>query len=159
MSREQDEQIAEKLFGWKWMAFDGIPIKGTSDYPRKQRVRQFLSGKQLKSKRWREHMKANEGAPAIGDEPLSYTHCSSGCTAEMIPPYTSDAGADYLVLCQVREHWTHEQNQAFVEELKTLRWPRCNVSQPFSLELFAEPGDYSRAALAVLAQEQPDAIP
>lgn len=58
---------------------------------------------------------------------------------------------DFLVLKHVREKWDHERTCAFVENLKTIRWPRCNVTSPFSLELFAEPGDYSHAAYLTLA--------
>lgn len=66
-----DEAVAEELFGWEWLAFEGVPVRGTPGYPNKCRVRQFVPPKKERHKSW------NECAKADGSEPLSYRYCSS----------------------------------------------------------------------------------
>jgi hypothetical protein len=68
-----------------------------------------------------------------------------------------DAGDDFLVLRRLRDRAEAAERGlgGFVECLKTVRWARCPVSVPYSLELFAEPGDYSHAAY-LLAQGEID---
>lgn len=81
---ELDETVLTEVLGWKWIAFVGVPVKGTDGYPEKQRVRQLFSPKQLKSKQWIKILDQNDGRPATGDEPLAYCYCSSAGPA--IPP-------------------------------------------------------------------------
>lgn len=80
-------------------------------------------------------------------------------THAFAPPYTYDAGADFLVLCHVRENWD-DPFLYFMDALNDL-WQerratddRFGDQEPWSCYL---PGDYSAAALAVL-KERPDAI-
>jgi hypothetical protein len=72
------EEICAKLLGWKWLSYIGAPTRNIACYPRKCRVRQFFSPKQLKSKRWNDYLKQNEVQDATGDEPLAFCYCSEG---------------------------------------------------------------------------------
>ena len=87
-----DHAVAEELFGWKWMAFKGIPIRDAPGYPEKCRVRRFISPESLKNKRWKEYFAETNGAPATGEEPLSYCYCSSR-GPEMVPHFSGHADA------------------------------------------------------------------
>lgn len=71
--------------GFQWIAFDGTPIRGTPGYPETMRVRQFMSPKQMKNRAWKAFFRERNGAPATGDEPLSYKYCSSGCNVALYP--------------------------------------------------------------------------
>lgn len=91
--------------GWRWMAFDGMPM---SSHPRYRdpdvrqngmRVRQLLSPEQLASESWQEHLKRNNGGPADMTEPLAYTYGSSGCSALPTPDVLDDRLATELLLC------------------------------------------------------------
>lgn len=83
-----NEYLAITLLGWKWVSFVGIPVKGTEGYPKKCRVRQLLSKKQLESESWQDKLSVNEGRDAIGDEPLAYTYCSSQGSDARVPRFT-----------------------------------------------------------------------
>ena len=88
IKHQMTEELAVRLLGWKWMSFVGIPVKGTEGYPAKCRVRQLMSAEQLKSKEWQKHFQDHEGADATGDEPLTYTYCSSGRRDVPLPRFT-----------------------------------------------------------------------
>lgn len=88
VSHQLDEELAIRLLGWKWMSFIGIPVKGTSGYPAKCRVRQLFSAAQLKAKSWREFFEEWEGCEATGDEPLAYGYCSSQSSCVPLPRFT-----------------------------------------------------------------------
>ena len=77
--------VAIEKHGFRWMSWVGIPIRGTANYPEKQRVRQLLSPEQLASERWTTHLAENDGREAEGHEPLAYSYCSSGCNVEPVP--------------------------------------------------------------------------
>ncbi len=79
-----DEEIAVRLFGWKWMSYVGIPIRGTEGYPKECRVRELFSPTQLKMPEWIEHFAKHEGREAEGTEPLAYCYCSS--SGWTVPP-------------------------------------------------------------------------
>ena len=76
-----------KYWGYKWMAFTGIPVRGTEGYPRKQRVRMLMSPEQIDARRnnidaakeW------SDIQPATGNEPLAYAYCSSGGYIASLP--------------------------------------------------------------------------
>lgn len=73
-----DRYVAEELFGWKWIAFHGHPIRGRERCtPPKCKVRQFFPPDIFKNERWKEHFENSQWAPATGDEPLAYCYCSS----------------------------------------------------------------------------------
>lgn len=74
---ELDALVAKRLFGWRWMSYVGVPIKGTPGYPKKCRVRDFMSPKRMADDRWQAMLRDNESRPATGDEPLAYHYCSS----------------------------------------------------------------------------------
>jgi hypothetical protein len=69
LTHDLHEELAIRLLGWRWMAFTGIPVKGTASYPKKCRVRQLFSKEQLAT--------LTDAEEATGDEPLSYAYCSS----------------------------------------------------------------------------------
>ena len=80
-------EYAIKYWGYKWMAFTGIPVRGTEGYPRKQRVRMLMSPEQIDARRnnidaakeW------SDIQPATGNEPLAYAYCSSGGYIASLP--------------------------------------------------------------------------
>ena len=90
---------AIETLGYKWMSFDGIPTRGTEGYPQRQRVRQLMSPEQLASPRWQEFLQQNNGREADGDEPLSYSYCSSGCDVAIVPDLCGDDLAGKLAEC------------------------------------------------------------
>jgi hypothetical protein len=158
-----DALIAEKLFGWKWMSKVSVPVKGTPDYPKHCRVREFLAPDEIENRRTNEYWldyfaREGEMLEATGDEPLAYSYCSSQPGIRLAPPaYTSDASADYSVLAKVRETWDDVDLFNFGSALAGL-WRRlnelplgCEMRKCGMQHLMYEPGDYSRAALAVLA--------
>lgn len=73
-----DYAVAESLFGWRWLAHEGIPVRGTPGYPQKTTVRRFYPPDKELGQRWMDYFEENGGArPANGDEPLDYAYCSS----------------------------------------------------------------------------------
>lgn len=113
---ELDHAIAEEFFGWKWMAFRGIPVRGTKDYPTKQIVRQFFPPKSLENPEWIEFLAKNEGRRADGSEPLSYRYCSSVGPAS-VPHFSGhdSAIADLERELRRRGLWTDYRNQLWVQ--------------------------------------------
>lgn len=67
-----------------------------------------------------------------------------------IPHYTSNPAADYEVLRRVRETWLHNEQYLFANALAELYRPRKEGNHPILRYI---PGDYSRAALAVMEGE------
>lgn len=75
---EVNQLIAMKLFGWKWIAFIGCPVRGTEGYPENCKVRQFVSPELLANKKWKAFFESVGGfTDATGEEPLAYCYCSS----------------------------------------------------------------------------------
>jgi hypothetical protein len=68
-----DEQIAIKLFGWRWLAFDGEPESVHTAIDKTCRVRWLFppDDKSTYLEQWLAHRNVGE---AIGDEPL-FEHC------------------------------------------------------------------------------------
>lgn len=120
-----DEAVAEEFFGWKWMAYRGIPVRGTPGYPQECIVRQFLSVDAVKNPRWQEFLKENDGRETTGDEPLAYCYCSSQGPA--IVPHFSGHHRDIATLekelrrrklwSQYRQHlWAQIGGDGEIEE-------------------------------------------
>ena len=95
--KNYNEIIAEKLFGWKWIAFIDIPTRDTDGYPKECYVRQFFSKKTLSDETWQGLFLENKARDAKGTEPLSYRYCSS-VGPECVPDFLGDVNADRLVL-------------------------------------------------------------
>jgi hypothetical protein len=148
LSGEQNHQVAEALFGWKWMSWFGIPIHGTPAYPAKCRVREFMSPKTMSSKRWQSFFAQHDGVEATGDEALAYSYCSSQ-GGERVPSYFGSE--DYLVLQHVRANWPREMLEQFTSILAETWGKRGKAAgQAWLAWGLYELGDYSRAALAVV---------
>jgi len=79
-----DELVLTRVLGWKWMSWIDIPERGTPGYPRKMRVRQLLSPKQLKDPKWIRLLEERDARDADGTEPFSYAYGSSAGPAQ--PP-------------------------------------------------------------------------
>lgn len=112
-----DRAVAEEFFGWRWMAFFGHPTKSTPGYPAEMRVRQFMSPKQLKDKQWKDFFAKNEGAPATGNEPLSYAYWS-GRGVELVPRFTRSLDAAAQVEAKIRKskrRWDRFRKQLWVQ--------------------------------------------
>lgn len=75
-----------------------------------------------------------------------------------VPRYGDDPAADYAVLKHVREHWVERKLLRMRRWLSALWKGRADdamdTNDPMNLTpLYYEPGDYSRAALAVLTSK------
>ena len=135
---ELNEAVAKTIFGWRWLSWIGIPVKGTPGYPKPCRVRQFMSPDAMRNQRWLDFWKrpdVGEVREADGTEPLSYVYCSS---QGMETPPMYSGWEDTLIIRWVREHWPNKspEYEAFASIVGPVR--------------DYEPGDYSRAALTVL---------
>lgn len=71
-------------------------------------------------------------------------------TSTVYPAVSSDPAADYEVLRHVRETWDTDAQYQFAHALAELYRPRKEGNHPI---LRYMPGDYSRAALAVMEGE------
>lgn len=70
------------------------------------------------------------------------------CWEDEIPPYSTDAAADYTVLQHVRATWDEVTRRRFHRRLNQT-WLERQVEEAESFPPLAyEPGDYARAALA-----------
>lgn len=133
--------VASRLFGWRWISYIGIPMRGSPGYPSKQRVRQFLSPESLARPEWQSLLRDHEqGDPngardADGTEPLSYSYCSS-----QGPTRVPDFGGreDDMSLKWARKRWRKQSDE----------WELFHALCPHACDY--QPGDYSRAVLAVL---------
>lgn len=88
-----------------------------------------------------------------GSRKLIYT-AVNGRVSAGVPRYTSEANADYLVLEKVRETWGILESDRFIAALQ-VAWfnremPRLAATHR---PILYEPGDYSRAVLAVWESE------
>lgn len=69
-----DEEWVYGLLGWKWYAYQGVPVRSAPDYPKEQSVRVFVSPEYATS--WRDFIE-QKCTVATGNEPLAYMYCSS----------------------------------------------------------------------------------
>jgi hypothetical protein len=80
-------------------------------------------------------------------------HGETKQTTEMVPRYSTDIAADYLVLEHVREKWELVQQNRFTKALNAIlyerMWDKYQGKLGAGLSVY-EPGDYSRAALSSL---------
>jgi len=97
-----DRAIAQEFFGWKWVAFWGIPIKGTKNYPKKCMVRQFFPPESLENEDWILHFEKNQARKSDGDEPLSYPYCSS-CGPAEVPRFSKYYGSFFPVQIKLED--------------------------------------------------------
>lgn len=95
---DKNEEIAIKLMGWKWMTFHGIPVKGAPGYPEECTVKQLFTPEALANPKWQEIFTGE----ATGQEPLSYTYCSSGFNAATVPNYFEDMKACELIEARLK---------------------------------------------------------
>lgn len=93
-----DYYVAEVFFGWRWLAFNDIPVRGTPGYPAECRVRRFyppddeLAESERGKRRWAEYFAERPHEPANGDEPLDYCYCSSN-GPHCVPHFSGHADA------------------------------------------------------------------
>jgi len=143
-----NELIAIRLFGWKWMAFIGRPVRGEARRtPEPEMVRQFMSPKSIVNERWQACFAEHEGHEATGDEPLAYCYCSSS-GPEWYPDFLGID--DYWILKLARKHWKKtcpDLWRTFVANLP--------ASEKYQL------GDYCRAAIKSLDEtlDKPEPLP
>ncbi len=146
-------QVASEIFGWKWMSWDGTPVRGTPNYPMQCRVRAFTSPETMKDAHWLARMSGKALQEANGSEPLSYAHCSS-MGPEWVPHF--DGAEDYLVLQYVRKKWSRAKLELFSSALAGI-WGGRGESQGKSWMAWVlyELGDYSRAAIIAQSSRRP----
>lgn len=111
-----DGAVAEEFFGWKWMAYMGIPVRTAKDYPKERLVRQFMSPGQLAMPQWVEFFAQHEGREADGTEDLSYRYCSS-VGPEMVPHFSGHESAVALLEQELRKRklWGDYRNQLWAQ--------------------------------------------
>lgn len=87
-------------------------------------------------------------------------HVFDGCEL-WLPHFTTDASADYLVLCRVRETWADpaaRRNERsllymFAEHLHEMQYARKDGCMGSEITpVFYQPGDYSAAAYLALSE-------
>lgn len=147
---ELDRQVAEKVFGWKWLSWIGIPVHSAPNYPVQCRIRSFVSPETRANSDWIWFWEGRDVRAATGNEPLAYRYCSSQ-PGELPPCY--HGCDDIKVLEEVRTKWTRKRVDLFLVELARIWGER---GKPYSTAWMAwalyERGDYSRAALTVLEE-------
>lgn len=87
-----NEQVAQKFFGWRWLAYFGRPTRAHPEYPKEMRVRRFFPPDTELGERWAEWFAHRPVSPANGDEPLCYCY-SSSMGPHIVPDYTGDENA------------------------------------------------------------------
>ena len=112
-----DEWVAEAIFGWKWMSFIGIPVKGTPGYPKEMRVRQLMSPKQLRMPEWERHFQLHDAREADGFEPLAYCYCSMGASNALVPHFSGHLSAVAMMEKEVRDRglWDKYRTQLWAQ--------------------------------------------
>lgn len=99
-----DYDIAEKFFGWKWIAYDGTPVRSAPGYPKECRVKRFFSPETLANQNWGDHLKKSSSAAPVGDEALDYAYEST-----MHPQYPPQFSSDWNAVAKL-EHRIREIN-------------------------------------------------
>lgn len=123
-ARELDARVAELVMGWRrWVPPAIAPY-----------ARLFEPGFNMARNGWDQ----SDSAPLY--EVLDHD----------APLYTTDPSDDYEVLRHVRETWDTDAQYRFAHALAELYRPRKEGNHPI---LRYMPGDYSRAALAVMEEE------
>lgn len=153
MSRDDDAKVAELVFGWVWL--EKMHNVGHDKHePRKALMCP-------EGDRWvRFNWYAPDWKPARPEtERFSdWDRCcgrrhENGHDMESwgVPKYTTDPAADYSVLVRVRETWSDEKQKRFAEALGLVAFFREGKFYQIAC-LNYRPGDYSLAALKVLAE-------
>lgn len=146
-----DRFIAEELFGWKWMAYDGKPMINHPQYREGDiRVREFFSPESLKNKRWQEYWGEKNGAEATGDEPLSYRYCSSYGPA-MVPRYSSSRDDAFEMEREIRRRKLWPKYETILAQ--QCRAMRKNGTINYERMHFASLTNRCLAALAVVGSK------
>lgn len=144
-ARKLDGRIAVELFGWRWYARADVRGNELAELWPQDETGRGSRGPRLLGK-------------TPGDVPLAYDwdrHWINRDIAEIVvPKFMTKPAADYDVLRRVRVAWDRDRRSRFVNALRALWQKRSGPDD--ELELRYEPGDYSRAALAVLDEGEPE---
>lgn len=130
MSREVDAKVAELVMGWGWFLIHSGGFAYLCD-PKSDGLTGFINGQ-------------DKPAP-VGTERLDDVETSF----PFLPEFTTDPTADYAVLVRVRETWDYAARERMDTELARV-WDARGLEH-----LAYEPGDFSKAALAALAERTP----
>lgn len=138
--RQLDYAVAEEIFGWRWLRYHGVPVRGTPGYPEHCYVREFFSP----------HTKDFDAMqPATMSEPLSYAYGSSSPPA-YVPNYSGSYDSAHCV--EVMMH-----KAGFWNQYRDALYARLNVKPADQLKThllakfhLAHPADRCEAALAVV---------
>lgn len=134
-ARAMDARVAEMVMGWTWATLN------PERYPDTPPAR-FLISPEEASRSW--------NVPATLDLPLD----TPDHAWNSAPHYTTDTAADYEVLRHVRRFWSAEQRMRFGRVLVHKIWRgRWGNGWAMPAAMLYEPGDYARAALAVMEGE------
>jgi hypothetical protein len=146
--RQLDYTVAEQIFGWRWLTYHGVPVRGTPGYPEQCAVREFFPP----------HAKGfDEMQLATMSEPLSYAYGSS-VPPHYVPNYSGSYDSAHCV--EVVMHKAGLWNQyrdALYERLHVKPEDQLKTHLLAKFHL-AHPADRCEAALAALrAVEQANA--
>lgn len=144
--RERDAWVATHLFDWRWMRFDGhggFPKQHVACVPPETAQRTIFNY----PKDTAVEVSERDSHPRFSDWDRMYYRDGNDDGLQVIPEFTTDASADYLVLCKVREEWDGNKHEEFIGILECLfghtHWGEGNA-------MAYQPGDYSHAAYLAL---------
>ena len=154
MSREEDGDIAELVFGWVWLEseYDRCKFRKGLFPPENDPV--------FERSNWGPtvYATAHRDTERFSDwDRCGFRRGIAGHIAGFLPHYTTDASDDYSVLEKVRDAWDVKDIRSLSAKIRYLWHERYDrylwherKNTPYPMETFYQPGDYSRAALAVL---------
>lgn len=151
-SREKDAWIAVNIFGWRWMRFDGCggrPEQRVACVPPdapNRTIYNFHPSAAFPATR--EDMPRFSDWDRVpwrdDDDPLAQPSRNG------FPRYTTDASADYLILCKVREEWSITMKRHFEDSVAMLDYEHSREFPDESPAVYYRPGDYSHAAFLAM---------
>lgn len=126
-ARERDAWVAEHVIGWRWITDGRRCLLQPPERIATMLPEYVFMFSQIADKVWEIH--------------------------GLVPSYTTDASADYLVLTHVRETWDESALRAFAWHFHSITGLRSRTdAQRAVFALMYEPGNYSHAAYLVIQE-------
>jgi hypothetical protein len=129
-SRRRDAWVHQHVFGRRFW----VERRGTGTY-----VVSDNDGREPWTRRKLEYREPERYTPCNWDQ---FDWSNDIVMDGMIPAYTTDANADYLVLKNVRDNWKGTQLAEFCTQLTSICWNRTDYV----------PGAYSKAAYITIQE-------
>jgi hypothetical protein len=117
--------VAQELFGWKWLAYQGTPVKGTPGYPKHQTIRRFFPPDIMQQEAWHKHFQKLGGvSDASGNEPLDYSYCSSNGPHD-VPHFSGHESAVRQMETELLRRGLLKRYQESIAEVTDEELPSC----------------------------------